>query len=274
MFKQSHNRKLACLTAACAAITFGTIAHAATILIVTDNTGNEASYKTFLESATGGSHTVTVSTNFSGALDATKKATLTSYDLVIVSRNTNSTNYNHATDWNSLEVPLLLHNAALSRSSRWQWVNADWNSTATNAETFYVQQASHPVYDGVTIGSATNTDGTASFMTTGGTVNRQVNGSTNGIVLGRRTDSTTGDIYMADFTSVDSIFYTGTTQTPADRRFFLALPEGAFNPTTGLTSDGQTILANAVAYTVIPEPGSLALLGLGSLMILGRRRTA
>ncbi|MGF1656688.1 MAG: hypothetical protein ACFCU3_06875 [Verrucomicrobiales bacterium] len=124
--------------------------NAANILIVTDNTGNEANYISFLQSTAGGSHTVTASNTFSGSLSAGQITTLESYDLVIVSRNTNSTNYNQPNQWNALNVPLLLHSAALSRNSRWSWFNADWNATTEDAQQLDISNSSHPIFDGVT----------------------------------------------------------------------------------------------------------------------------
>ena len=86
-------------------------------------------------------------------LDATKLATLENADLIIVSRTSNSGNYDEGdeiTQWNSIETPLILMNAYLSRSSRWQWIN----STAINefqAEAMMsVLEADHQVFTGIT----------------------------------------------------------------------------------------------------------------------------
>ncbi|MGF1656687.1 MAG: PEP-CTERM sorting domain-containing protein [Verrucomicrobiales bacterium] len=39
-----------------------------------------------------------------------------------------------------------------------------------------------------------------------------------------------------------------------------------------MTADGQRILANAVNYTIIPEPGSMLLVGFGIAALLVHRR--
>ena len=99
-------------------------------------------------------HTVIADTTIDHmTLDAAKLATLEDADLIIVSRTTNSGNYidgDEETQWNSIETPLILFNAYLTRSSRWQWIN----STAINeyqAEAMMsVVDASHQVFTGVT----------------------------------------------------------------------------------------------------------------------------
>jgi hypothetical protein len=231
---------------------------AASILVVTDNSGYESNYKAFLESSAGGSHTVTVQTGFTGALDASKKATLASYDLVVVSRNTNSSNYNQPSDWNGLNVPLLLHNPALSRSVRWKWINAEWRNFLRSAEALDIYVANHPVFADIDTAG-----GSVGFLATGGQMQPQRSGATAGTVLATIPESPTeNDVVAASFVGVTGEFYSGAGQSPANRRFLLVLPDLAFNPATALTADGRKLLANTVAYAIAdPKPrGTVVLL--------------
>ena len=93
---------------------------AAMIFIVTDNHGAETGYATFLENH-GYTVDVSESREFRGSLSPDQRSTLESYDLLIVSRNTGSGDYNYPGDWNTLDVPILLHAAHIVRGNRWKW---------------------------------------------------------------------------------------------------------------------------------------------------------
>jgi len=87
-------------------------------------------------------------------LDASKIAALEAADLIIVSRNTNSGNYddeNETTQWNSITTPMILQSAFLARSNRWQWLNST-SITELDVETMLrAVDESHPVFSGVTL---------------------------------------------------------------------------------------------------------------------------
>jgi len=60
-------------------------------------------------------------------LDDDKIAALNAADLVIVSRNTNSGDYDDGeapTQWNSITTPIILSSTYIARSSRWGWVDS------------------------------------------------------------------------------------------------------------------------------------------------------
>ena len=96
------------------------------IVFVTDNTANESAYVTFLQSIYGNDLVIDLTANkYTDTLSASLKAELASANLIIVSRQTNSGNYDFEPQfWNGLDVPMILHNAFLARGGasqpRWR----------------------------------------------------------------------------------------------------------------------------------------------------------
>jgi hypothetical protein len=220
-----------------------------TAIIVTDNQANEANYKTLLEGL-GLTVTVSESQQYRGDLDAldldgvhTKKENLSQYDLIIVDRTTNSGDYNHATDWNSLDVPLILNSTYIVRNSRWHWINTGGQENRGVTD-LTVDDPTHPIMAGLT--GQMNSPAAGTDMP-------NVSGVGNGSLIASETLGGAARPVIVEFER-NRGFYNNADQWPAERRFFLALP-GSF-PTPELTANGQAIVEQAVLHALAlgPEP--------------------
>jgi hypothetical protein len=254
----------------------------AKIVIVTDNVANEASYVSFLRNVYGPDAFIDVTASgYADPLSAGQKASLQAADLVIVSRQTNSANYdNEPFFWNGLETPVILHSAYLARggssSPRWRWLNgnADDESGITQID---VHDASDPIYDGVNI------------------VNGRVTlfGSSQGVSLTRATDAGLGSLVASQVGGIDgafigrwkgdeAAFFSGGPQAPGGERIWFAFPSLGSTANSSVffdtaTEDGKLMLQNALTSMLpIPEPAAVGLAALvgGGALLRRRRRVA
>lgn len=223
---------------------------------------------------TDNGHTVNVQAGaYWTTLDQGKIDMLNAAELVIVGRCTNSGNYDDGsepTQWNAVTAPMILMNSYLARSNRWRWINSttliDGGSPVLEAV-----DAGHPVFNGVTLNAGT----VVALDNTVGTGNVNFIGSIdvgNGSLIAKAEGNDWSWIAEWD-TGVE--YYSGGLVAGGPRMLFSAgvreddaldLPCGAYN----LTADGETMFLNAVTY--IPEPATIALLGLGTLALRRRRK--
>ena len=258
-------------------LAFSAAAQAGVILIVSDDaythtrsgTGAEADFASFL---TGLGHTVHTSgpgqynEGNEGSGGVADFVADNMVDLVIVSRATNSGAYdegNNGTNWNGIDVPLLLMGPHLSRSSRWKWLDTG-NTTQAPVETLTITESSDPFVVG--LGTAYSTaDGTVTY-----------NGTTdggNGTVIATTTD----DMMMLVRWDAGTEFYDGSGQTAGAMRVLLGgIPYHETHSDVEQTFDhytdnGKAIIAQVV-NTMIPEPMTIALLGFGGLALLRKKR--
>jgi len=85
-------------------------------------------------------------------LDAAKIEALNAADLVIVSRNMNSGEYNNGNErdqWNSVKTPLILMSPHVARSSHWKWYNS--TSIPNGGRLMQPVNAKHAAFTGVTV---------------------------------------------------------------------------------------------------------------------------
>ncbi len=254
MFKQSMNRKLACLTAACAAITFGTIAQAAV-------------FQTILS----------VDFNLDEATDSPTLAGFNAFSLP----STDASSGTIAQSFGEMTVTLIGDTTTSLKGRDRGEVSGGVGFNYSDLHRDFVQglERTGAPTDAVATTAATAT----SFTISGLAANTQ-----HQIQLWNLDK---------DFNNGNNLSWWDTTNGTGDDAVFIGSIENSTSPNpatnddfsvTGLvTSDAtgtlrfgatntapQAVFINGLELGVIPEPGSLALLGLGSLMILGRRRTA
>lgn len=200
-----------------------------------------------------------------GVLDASHLAALEAADLIIVSRTTNSSGYAtdaaEVTQWNSVATPLITMNAFFPRSNRWLWVDSTSVNELAEETLMEVVQASHPVFEGVSIAGnqvdvidAAVNSGQSTFVTAADVGN--------GTLIAKRADD--GSLWIAEW-APGVPFYATSTEQPAAKRMLLS-GGGGGGQTAGsmnFTPDGQRIFLNAVAYMagVSLNPGVATLVG-------------
>ncbi|MEA3225170.1 MAG: hypothetical protein U9Q07_04405, partial [Planctomycetota bacterium] len=85
-------------------------------------------------------------------LDDAKIATLNDADLIIVSRNSNSGDFDDGEEpiqWNAVTTPLILSSTHIIRSSRWKWLDTTSLSNLAPAAGMEILAVDHPVLAGV-----------------------------------------------------------------------------------------------------------------------------
>ncbi|MBN1844120.1 MAG: lamin tail domain-containing protein, partial [Sedimentisphaerales bacterium] len=177
-----------------------------------------------------------------------KIAELEAADLVIVSRNTDSGQYDDGAEvaqWNGIATPLILMSAHIARSSRWRFFNS--TEVASTADPYLMAlDTGHPAFAGVTLagGNLVNvldgTVGPSSFVcvTTAG----------NGTVVARQAGG--GYVWIAEW-QAGTEYYSGAGQMAGGPRVWLVGGTqeggGVGRGEENYTPDGEAIFLNLVA---------------------------
>jgi hypothetical protein len=250
------------------------------VVFVTDNTANESAYVTFLQSIYGNDLVIDLTANkYTDTLSASLKAELAAANLIIVSRQTNSANYDFEPQfWNNLDVPMILHNAFLARGGasqpRWRWLNGNGDDES-GITTVDVHAPADPIYFGVNVvgGQVAIYSGNQNVSLTTAT------SAGNGTLVASQVGGIDG-AFIARWDGTESAYFTGSTQAPGAPRIFFSFPSTGASANDAVffnvaTTDGRLMLENALTSLLpVPEPGALLLPVAGSFLLLRRRRSA
>ncbi len=184
-------------------------------------------------------------------LDQAKIDALNAADLIIVSRNMNSGEYNNGTErdqWNGVKTALILMSPHVGRSSHWKWFSS--TSIPNGAPILQPVDPKHVAFTGVTIdakGQVTAVADTRQFQVMG------VKTVGNGTVIA--TDAASGNTWIALW-QAGVEFYAGSGQIPAGPRVFFAggTQEAAATATApaigrgelNLTDSGKAVFLNVM----------------------------
>jgi hypothetical protein len=218
------------------------------ILYICDNT-NDSEFPEILENA--GYKVIRIVNEYRGILDQDELDYANNASLIIMSRNCVSADYGGsealASQWNSIETPLITFSVFITRNIRWQWFNSE-NVFCEGDYAIRVPASAtkHFIYEG--IGKSGTFD---IYKGLGADLLLETNAG-NGRVLAYNSDQS--GIYIAEW-SAGIPFYEGTAQVPAAKRVFFAAGESDCGPSQGqnmsannLNETGKKIFLNLVDY--------------------------
>ncbi len=242
--------------------------------------------------ATNG-HTVT---RFVGSNNP-NAAVLNGFDLVIVSRSTDSGNFSGAgaVAWNqNITVPMIIMSGYAMRSNRLGLTSGETmldTFVATDAVTDSIRLTAsnplHPIFNGVALdGGNTMVNDFATEMAIAANVQFGISVNTSALAgggtliatVGTTTDPASGGAIIAEWSAGANLTHTGGPSVLAgDRLVFLSgsRERGVTTNAAGifdLTADGSTMFLNAVNYMTIPETSGIVLIAFGASAFLRRRR--
>ncbi|WP_338358953.1 carbohydrate-binding protein [Yeosuana marina] len=206
------------------------------IAFVTDDVSGDQGYIDLLE---GAGHTVEAEAGKYNNLDAAGAATLNGFDLVIISRNTNSVNFDApiVDIWASVTTPVLNMSSFIARSSRLQYFNSASQLEGVGTS-ITATVATHPVFTNITL----PTDNTFEIATAGLHVVVDSSNPGNGTLIA--TDATGAYATVAEW-DANTAAYPGATVF-AGKRMFLAGTGGGFT----YNDAGSQLFLNCVEYIV------------------------
>jgi len=223
---------------------------AKTIIWVSDNktpAGGVAADQGWVDLLVAQGYTVDLSfRNQEGrTLNATKIAALNAADLIIISRDTDSGNYDDGeepTQWNSITKPILMQIAHIARNNRWRWLNTDGTNDSLPPAMEAVE-LNHYVFTGVTLGANNQV---VNILTTNSSFANTTNAG-NGKLIARRADN--GQAWIVEWEAGQE-FYAGSGQTAGGQRvlFCTGGTAGVSDGTYNLSAEGEKMFLNAVRY--------------------------
>jgi len=196
-------------------------------------------------------HTVDYNGTYWRTLDDDKIAALNAADLVIISRNSNSGDYDDGdepTQWNSVTTPILNCAAHLIRSSRWRWLDTTTLPNLSDAVAD-ILAPDHPIFAGVAspVQVMDGAVGPSTFP--------DVADVGNGTLLAQTTDGLPWIVVWEPGVE----FYPGSGEIAGGPRMIFpagtqesggVIGRGEYN----LTPEGEIIFLNAVNEMLTPSP--------------------
>ncbi|MFY0650676.1 MAG: hypothetical protein JXQ96_01520 [Cyclobacteriaceae bacterium] len=205
------------------------------IAFVTDDVTSDQGY---IDLLVGKGHTVEAEAGKYNNLDATGASLLNNFDLVIISRNTNSGNFSDGARgaWTTVAVPVLNLSSYVARSTRLQFLNSA-NQNEGGGTSILATDATHPVFANVPL----ENDGTVAVTAVDLHV---VVGSDagNGTMIGTTADGANAAIAYFE---ANTAAYSGGEVFPSNR-MFLSGTGGGFT----YNSAGARLFLNCVEFVV------------------------
>lgn len=224
----------------------------------------------WIDLLTSQGYSVDVQRNYWQTLDEEKINTLNNADLVIVSSSCTSENYingDETSQWNSITAPMILSNTYLAESDSWRWINSTTLIEDMGAPLMDIVDGSHPIFANLLIDVLDESvgSGNTTFLDTIDVGNGEL------IATAAEIDAA----WIAEWQPGQE-YYDGAGQYAGGHRMFFVAgsnasdgtPQGAYN----LTPQGEAIFLGTVTY-MVPEPATIALLGLGGFILLRKRKT-
>lgn len=204
------------------------------IAFATDNVASDQGYIDLLEAA---GHTVTAGAQWAN-LDAAGASNLNTFDLVIISRNTNSGQFADAARpaWITVTSPILNMSAFVTRNNRLQNFDSDAFSEGAPFNIIATDE-SHPVFTGIDLVGGSTGDITTVPLHVAG-----ISNAGNGTLIGTTPDGLNGAIAFWD---ANTASYAGADVFAA-KRMFLAATAGGFT----FNEIGSKLFLNCVEYIV------------------------
>ncbi len=218
------------------------------ILYICDAT-NDSEFTEILENA--GYNVIRIVEEYKGILSQEQLDYANNADLIIIARNAFSVDYGSteelASQWNSIETPILCLSVFMIRDYRWQWFSSR-NVFCEGEFSIRVPASArnHSIFEGI------GTTGTFDIYTGVGADLIYETPPGNARVLAYNSDES--GIYIAEW-SAGIPFYEGTEQIPSAKRVFFAAGESDCGPSGdqnmsayNLNQTGKILFLNTVNY--------------------------
>lgn len=218
------------------------------IIIITEHKSrSEKLYGQFLQEIYRGNAIVSIEPDrYDEDLSNSKKLELEAADLIIISRDTDSTQYNNDADfWNHVHVPVLNHNAKLVRSNDhrfWDWLPGD-TTTCNPCTTLIAIDPEDPIFEGLD----TSTGITVFTADVPIDLSDQTSAG-NGTVVA----TAGGNVMVARWTGSEDLYYDQSLYAPGATRLFFAMPDPPSDFFDNATDEALRMLANAIRSLLAP----------------------
>lgn len=213
------------------------------IIIVTGNSAeSERGYTEFLQDIYRGNVHIHIDPDrYKEDLSTNKKSELESADLIIISRDSEGTDYNADADfWNAVNVPILSHNINLARSDGhrfWDWLDGD--KADTNPCMYLdIADANDEIFAGIDTSS-----GTVEIFTTGKELEHSDQTSAGYGTVVATSDS---NVVIARWLCSEPNYYDGSYYAPGAPRVFFAAPKMTYGFFDDATDEAKLMLKNAI----------------------------